>query len=302
MNNTSNTNDEIDLRLVYNKIKQPVLGLWNIIINILSIIQKRLVLCICIVLFGVSAGIGLFFLMPPIYSSSLTLTSSLLTNEYCSDEIHDLELMIEDNAPKALARELKIDTNTAKEIKKIKFENYDEKLKNKLKDKDTIVLGLPFKIKAYTSTNTVFDTLQNALVNYLENNPYALKRKEIKKQNIQLMRGKLNNEIHALDSLKNVVAANLLPRGNVSGFVFGQPIDPINIYKEGIALFQNDLDLNAQFILSENIQVINAFSPRDKPYSPKLWKTSTEGGIAGLLLGLIIAFILERKSKRSYKS
>ena len=292
MDNSSNKSDEIDLRLVYNKIKQPLVGLWTILLNILLIIQKRFILFISLFFIGISAGIGLFFTTKPIYTSSLTLTSSLLTNEFCADEINDIELMIEDNKPALLARKLKIDTSSAKEIKRIEFSNYNEKLKKKYADKDSIVLGLPFKIKAFVSNNTVFDTLQNALVNYLENNPYALKRKEIKIQNLQLMRQKLGSEVRQLDSLKYIVAANLMPRGNLSGFVFGQPLDPISVYKAGITLFQNELDINKEVLLIDNIQVINDFSPRAMPESPKISKTCIEGGVAGLLLGLIIGHYL----------
>ena len=81
--------------------------------------------------------------------------------------------------------------------------------------------------------------------------------------------------------------------------MFGEPIDPVNIYKEGIAYFQKELDLNKESILIDNIQVISDFSARDKPDSPRLWKTTGAGGSAGLLLGLLIASSLERKKKRA---
>ncbi len=295
MDNTSNKSNEIDLRLVYNKIKQPFITLWKFIINIFLIIQKRLVLCICLFLFGIGAGIGLFFVSKPVYSSTMTISSSLLNNDFCRDEINELETLIRDNTPKLLAKKLKIDTNSAKEIKKVEFHNYFETPDKKYTKKDTVILGLPFKIKAYVSNISVYDTLQNAIVNYLENNPYALKRKEIKRQNIQLMREKLRTEIQQLDSLKIVVAAHLLPRGNSNGFVFGQPLDPINVYREGISLYKDDLELNSESILIDNIQVINDFSPSVRPESPKLWKTIITGAIVGFLLGIILSLYLERK-------
>ncbi len=297
MVNNSSKSDEIDLHVIYNKVKEFIFGLWDYISNVFRIVKKRWALVLVFALLGTGAGAGLFFITKPTYIATVTLSSSMLSNDYCADIIHGLQLIIEDNTPKLLAQKLKIDTTAAKEIKGVEFYNYYEKITEKNKDKDTVILGLPFKIKVCASNNTVFDTLQKALVNYLENNAYALKRKEINKENNQLMRYKLNAEIQQLDSLKSVVASNLLPRTTLSGFVFGQPLDPINVYREGINLFQHYLDLNKESLLIDNIQVIIDFSPRDRPDNPVLWKSITEGVIAGLFLSLITVFILERKKK-----
>lgn len=294
----SEANNEIDLRLIYNKIKQLFSSLGDFISSIINVIKKRFILLVLFALAGAGAGIGLFYISKPVYISSVTLTSSTLSNEYCSDMIEDLELIIKDKTPELLAKKLNIDVNSVRAIKELEFNNYDEKLKKIYANKDTVVLGRPFKITVYAYNNTVFDTLQNALINYLENNEYALKRKKIRVENIQLMREKLKEEIHQLDSLKFVVASNLLPRGNSTGFVFGQPIDPVNIYKEGIRLFQDDLDLNTSLVLSDNIQVIQDFSPRRKPDSPNMRRNIFTYGSILFLLGLTLAFSLERKKKQ----
>jgi len=297
MDNISNGKDELDLRIIYYKIKSLLLNLWGFLFYILLIVKKRWILLLTFCMLGAGLGVTLFFTSKPIYISTLTLTSSTLNNDFCSELINELQLFIEDDTPELLAKKLKIGMGTAKEIRKIEFDNFNEKLNKKYKEEDTVVLGLPFKIKVFALNNSIFDTLQTAFVNYLENNDYALKRKEIRKQNIQLLRKKLNDQIIELDSLKNVVATNLLPRGNISGFVFGQPLDPINVYKEAIALFQNDLDLNTQYILIDNIQIINPFSIRNKPASPRLVKSITTGAIAGFLLGMLTAFILAARRR-----
>lgn len=300
MDNTSNKNDEIDLRLVYNKIKQIFMGFWNFIIDILTniykVIRKRLLLCIMISILGIGVGIGLFFVQKPIYVSVMTLSSSVLNNDFCEDLILGLQTIVEDDTPELLAQRLNITVQSAKEIKKIQFHNYSEKLKKKYTEKDTVVLGLPFVIKADVYNPTVFDTLQKALVNYLENNNYSLKRKEIAKQNNIAMRGKIINEIRDLDSLKFIIASNMAHRGKENGFVFGQPLDPINTFREGIGLFKEELNLNTALILSDNIQVIEDFAPKAKPDSPRLLRNIVYYGAGGFLLGLIISFYLERKN------
>lgn len=297
MENTSRQNDEIDFSVVYNKTRNILSRLTNAVATFFYIIKKRLALLITFFLLGIGAGVFIYFKSKPVYLSSMLLSSSALNNDFCASIIGNLGLLVKDNTPELLAEKLNIDVNTAKQIHAIEFSNYNEDLKKKYDKKDTIVLGLPFKIKVYAGSTTVFDTLQQALVDYLENNEYALKRKDIKTQEIKLMREKLKNEIYELDSLKNIVASNLAPRGNQLGFVFGQPINPVEIYREGIGLFQKDMDLNRAAILNDNIQVIDGFFPRSKPDSPKLVKTLVIGAVIGSILGLLVTFFLETRKR-----
>jgi hypothetical protein len=295
MNEYSNHTDEIDLRVILNSIKHFFVGIGTLLNNLFLLCKKRKTLIGSFCILGIALGLLLYFQSKPVYIASTTLSSATLRNDFCADLVQDLQSIVRDNTPERLAEKLKINVSSARQIKKIEFSNYDEKLQERFKDKDTVVLGLPFKINVSAYSNTVFDTIQTAIVQYLENNEYALKRKEIRKIEIQLMRNKLSREIHDLDSIKNIVTNNMLPRGVNSGFVFGQPIDPVNIYREGIKLFRDDLDLNKELILIDNIEVISGFSPRDKPDFPVRWKTTFAGAVIGLLFGIFIAIILERK-------
>jgi hypothetical protein len=299
MDNTSNKNDEIDLRLIFSMIGKLFSGLWNFIIsfitNCILILKRRWGLIFIFCSLGIGLGVGLFYYLRPIYSSTLVLSSNTLTNDFCADEIENLNLIIDDKTPELLAEHLQISLSAAKAMKELEFDNYNEKLKKKYDNRDTVVLGLPFKIKAYAYRNTLFDTLQKALVNHLENNEYSLKRKAIKIRNINSLKEKLTSDIKDLDSLKFSIAANMTPRGTENGFVFGQPLDPLNTFREGITLYKEDLDLNTSLELIDNIQVIQDFVPRAKPDSPRMVRNIAIYGSGGFLLGLMLAFYLERK-------
>lgn len=218
-----------------------------------------------------------------------------MNNEYCADEIENLNQIIKDKTPDLLAEHLKINNQVAGALKKIEFDNYDERLNELYDEKDTIVLGLPFKIRVYSYDNTVFKELQTALVKHLENNEYSLKRKMIKINNIHALKEKINKDMKDLDSLKFTIAANMTPRGTENGFVFGQPLDPLNTFREGIRLYKEELDLNTSLELIDNIQVIQDFTPRAKPYSPRLFFNIIVFGTGGFFLGVLLAFFLERK-------
>lgn len=287
--------DEVDLGLVYNKIKQLFLFFWNSFTFCFFLIIRKWIFLLIFLVVGAGLGTASYYYTKPVYASTLVLSSNALSNEFCADLINNLNVLVKDKTPELLAKKLNITISSAQSIKEIEFENYNEKLKKKYEDKDSIVLGLPFKIKVYAYTTTIFDTLNSELVNYLENNKYSLIRKKIKVDNINKLRQKIATEIYQIDSLKFVVSSNLFPRGNQSGFVFGQPIDPMNMFKEGITLFKEDLDLSTSLILSENIQVIQDFSPRAKPDSPRLTRNIFYYGAGAFMLGLFFSFYQERK-------
>ncbi|TAL60937.1 MAG: hypothetical protein EPN85_06100 [Bacteroidetes bacterium] len=295
MQSNSSKNEEIDLLAILNGIKRIFISLFLFFIHCIGIVQKRWLIFLLFSILGASAGYGLYRYLRPVYVSSLSLSSSILSNDYCADMIENLSEIVKDGTPDLLAKRLNIEIPAAKEIKRIEFSNFNEKLNKMYEDRDTIVLGIPFKIIVYSYSNTVFETVEAALVSYLENNKYALKRKEIKKQNLEALRGKLNSELIQLDTLKKNLSANILPRGTTSGFVFGQPIDPINVYKAGIEMFRNDLNVREDILLIDGIQVVDSFSPRDKPDSPKLWKMI--GACVSLMLffAFMLSYRLERK-------
>src|SRR3990172_6019660 len=96
MEDNFNKNDEIDLRTIYRTVKRFFSGIGSSIANIFSIALKRQGLVLFFLFLGIGVGIGLFFVMPPIFISTLTLSSGALRNDFCADLIDDIELIIED--------------------------------------------------------------------------------------------------------------------------------------------------------------------------------------------------------------
>lgn len=288
--------EEVDLRYVYGKIKQSFSNGWNFLLLCITVALKRWYLLLLFTVLGAAVGVGLFYTTRPVYTSTLTLASNTLANDFCADIINNLNLIIKDKSPEVLAKNLKISVSTAKSVKELEFNNYDEKLKKIYKDKDTVVLGRPFKIKAYLYNNTSFDTIQTALVNYLENNEYATTRKQIRLENIKTLKGTIKKQISELDSLKAKVTSDVTPRGTTAGgFVFGEPLDPINIFKQEITLLEKDLLLTRDLVLIDNIQIIQEFTPRALPDSPRLKRNMLMYGLISCMIGFLLAFYLERK-------
>jgi hypothetical protein len=278
--------DEINLldvfRNIFSSIGKFLKWLWVSFIN-------NILLIIGLALLGIAGGVTHYFFAPPLYSSDLILTSNYLQNDMCLEIVDNLEGYVEDKTPEILARKLGIDVEDARKIKLIEYKNFNEKLSKKYED--TVVLGLPFRVSVMARDYKVFEKLQPALIAYFDKNPNVIIQKNLRQTNTKLVIEKLQREQIGLDSLKKVIAGHLVPRGPQTGFVFGQPLDPLNIYREAIKLYEEELDKNKDLLLTaQNIRVIRDFEVREKPYLPRKSISLTIGGFAGLILGFIIAY------------
>lgn len=283
------SNDEINILDFFGRI---VSSIKKSVQQFIAFCFKNVLLLTILVLTGLVGGFVHYKFSKPVFFSELILSSTYLQNDICADMVQKLDDYAEDRTPELLAQRLDIDSETAKSVLKIEFDNFDKKLYEKYKDKDTIALGLPFRIKIYVSNNSFLNTLQQAIINYFEKNPYVIEKKNIWIENTKLLKQKLQKEQTELDSLKKTIANHLAPRGTVGGFVFGQPLDPLNVYKEGITLYKEELDYNSQLILnSKNIRVYSDFEIREKPYRPKMAISMGVGAIAGFVLGFLISFV-----------
>lgn len=281
------SDDEINLLDVFRKLFSSIGNFFKWVA--VSFINNLFVI-IGFSLLGIVGGAAHYFLSKPVYSSDLILSSNYLQNDMCQEIIDNLQGYVQDKTPGILANKLGIDTVDARKIKKLEFKNFNEKLSKKYED--TVVLGLPFRISVLASDYRVYEKLQPALIYYFDKNPNVIVQKNIRQTNTKLMIGKIQKELVDLDSLKKVVAGHLIPRGNQSGFVFGQPLDPLSIYREAINLYRDEINKNADLLLTaQNIRVIRDFEVREKPYLPRLSISFGIAGALGVILGFVIAYI-----------
>jgi hypothetical protein len=162
---------------------------------------------------------------------------------------------------------------------------------------DSVLTGSPFKIELQLYDKQLFSSMEPAITNYLESNRYFAKQKRIKQRQIEDLINKLKDEISSMDSVKaNVIS----PRGPVNGFVYGEPLDPTNLYRESLSMYQQQVQLEAELDQLDNIQVVIGFSPQSHPIGPNLLKFLFIGGFIAFIIGSIIALLLEgKKSKLS---
>lgn len=287
----NDADDEIDLmsilRMLQRLMNNVIKGVRYLIHALLShFIYVSLIMALCL-----GIGYALYSLTKPFYTSSMTLMLANIRNEFIEDEFNKLSDMILEKNSEAIATRLNISTAAAKEIKEMSF--YNVELARM--PEDSIMAAFPFRIELSLYDRQLFDTMEVALVRYLGQNKFFARQKKIKQQEIENMISKLKSEIASIDSMKTNVSE---PRGPVNGFVYGQPVDPTNLYKESISMYKQLVRFEADREQLSNVQVVSSFVPRLRPTGPSLKKYLAISGLIGLVIAGVLALRLESRKKR----
>ncbi|WP_299824564.1 chain length determinant protein [uncultured Pontibacter sp.] len=276
---------EFDMISILRAIYRGVSNAFRYLINVFK--RNFLLLLICTILGGI-VGFAGYKTTKPYFTSSMTLVLADIRNEFVEDQLEKLTQMIEDDNFGAISQRLDISETAARDIKKMSFFNLDQE---RIAE-DSILRGSPFRIEVSLYNNNLFDSLEPAITNYLESNRFFNKQKLIRQRQIQSMVSKYKSDISSIDSVKNTVTS---PRGPVNGFVYGEPIDPTNLYRESIDMYKEQVNLEAELDQLDNIQVVNGFSPRIRPSGPNVIKYVGLGMVAFFAIGFTVA--LFKKSK-----
>lgn len=283
-----NSPEEIDLMVIIKYLGELSRKVQYGISSFIRIIIKRFLLIALLVALGLGLAFALYSKAKPYYTSSMTLVLAEIRNQFVENQLRRLSVMVGEGNYAAIAEDLDINLEAAKQIKEMNFYNLDQ---NRIAE-DSVLTGSPFEIELSLYGNALFPTMEVALTNYLENNRYFSKQKLIKQREVESMISRLKGEIAALDSVKT---SAVTPRGPVNGFVYGAPLDPANLFRESITMYQKQVELEASLEQLDNIQIVNGFAPRLKPTGPKLSLYLLIGGAIAFIIGTIVAVNLEKR-------
>ena len=283
-------NDEVDLTAVFGLIKRLFGRVAELFAFTLKAAKANFLLLSFCVLVGSGLGYLAFNVTKPYYTSSMTLVLSDIRNEFVEDQLIKLISMIEDDNFKEISKRLDVSVEAASQIKTMKFSNLDQE---RIAE-DSILTGSPFRIELSLYDNELFNSMEPAITNYLESNRYFSKLKRIRQREVESMIGKLKKDITSIDSVKATVTS---PRGPVNGFVYGEPIDPTNLYRESITMYKQQVEMEAELERLDNIEVVNGFYPRSKPTGPNFLKYVLMGAITFFFIGMIFALSIQAKRR-----
>lgn len=166
--------------------------------------------------------------------------------------LYDVQTLLKYKDFRSIAKELKIDTLTSKKI--IALRTLNPSLKNgtdSINNTEVIIT---------TSDFNQFLPIQNALITYLETNPYFAKIKELRIKQIEVELTQVEKEIVQLDSLKMLQMRNY-GKQNVSGqnpVLLNELINPTAVYSAQTDRIYKKADLMARNTFLDNFQLIKS--------------------------------------------
>ena len=253
---------------------------------------NRILFAVIIILFTL-AGYSVRYLLKPSYKTQGIFVSNILPGKYCSILLENLnKLKGEKNIP-VLSNHLKVSGNVAGDIQSIDLSTMKDTF---LIDRRDSTLSL-FTITLTLSSIQHLDSIQWALVNYLENNEFATKRKEARRKALESMKANLNNELQSLDSLKKIVNSSIIPRSNGQGIILGEPIDPVKIYQAELSYYREQLSIDQSLATIDNIEIIQPFFKLNQTNHPRYNWIMALFFLTSIAFALLFVLALGRKPK-----
>ena len=288
-----NSPAEIDLFYFFKPLGNLFIKIGRGILHVFKKIQTNIILFSLIVLLISAAGYSLRYFITPAYQTEGMFVSGILPGKYCSLLLENLNgIRGAKNLP-LFAKQLQIPEDACGDIQSITMLPLRDTFTLERKDTALSLFSISLVLKKMDN----LDTIQWGLVNYLENNEYALKRKDAKRKALLSLKEVLNRKLESLDSLKEIVNSSIKPRSEGKGIILGEPIDPVSVYQAEMAYYKEQLVTDQALAIIDNIEVIQPFLKINQYNYPKYNLYFLYFFLSSLLIAGFSVLIFGKKSQ-----
>lgn len=288
---TPNNPAEIDLLYFFRPFGKGIIKIWNALVYSFRKVFYNKILFAAVVLITTIAGYSLRFLIPPAFQTQGIFVSNVLSGKFCSVLLKNLNsLKSEENKPE-LAVRLGLSLDATLDISSITLKNMRDTFTLEKRDTALSVFTVTLVLKRMDH----LDSIQWALVNYLENNEFAVKRKQARRNALEKLRETLSTKLESLDSLKQIVNSSIIPRSEGRGIILGEPVNPVSVYQAEIAYYKEQLAIDEALATIDNIEIIQPFFKINRPNHPRYNYMMAVSFVIGLFLAFIVVLWLGKK-------
>jgi len=322
--NYKNSEDEIDLRQLFQAIGDFFNGIGKSIINTLVRIRRRSVdfkwLLLGSAIMGSVLGILYFNLSKPVYSSAMLLSSDYFNGRIVDNAIEKLNLLSEEEDKLGLANVLQIEQEVAQNIvefeatpfvseeDRVEMEVLKEKLSEldldeaeiaRIIDRIEIENKNTFQIIVRVNESGIIKGLEGAIVDYFRSNNYIKGR--IANQGDRLLEELFDykQEKEKLDSLKNAIIkayesiSKKAPNGSDNLYIGEQySANPVDVFQQAERLNKLIRNTKESIFLRDDFELVDGLTVFRKPESANLIKTIFYSFWIGLGLGYAIIILI----------
>ena len=289
---TTSSGEEIDLLYFFRPVNNAFKKATSWGVDYVRLLAHNRFLFAGILILGSLAGYCLRYAIKPSYKTNAIFTSDILPGHYCARLLHNLnELRSPGNIP-ALAKELNISEEAARQIKAIEPTALARDTFT-IERRDTAMAM--FQVTLVLDDMRYITEIQKGLINYLESNEFVRKRKAEKEKSYQTQIAALELRRQSLDSLRTIVNNSIIPRSQGQGIILGEPINPVTIYQAEMAYLRERLFLEEKLATIDHVEVLQPFFKLTDRNNPDYDKLLNYAFIASFLLALIVVPIIGRR-------
>lgn len=263
-------NDEIDLKDLLKKI-----------IGVLSRGTKTIILSI---LLGAILGLAYFFNSSITYKSNMILSSEVLVLANVQGLLDPFNSLLEEGNFSLLSERLGIDEEMVAKIKEIEIKSVFEK---ETDNKEPVNY---FEVTVTVTDNNILPQLQESIVRFLQNNEFVQKRVALKEDGLKTLIDRIDKEIAQIDSVKEKIGQSVPLSATSPNVVL---MEPSNLYEQALKMVEKQQQYKMQLALVESFQIVQGFTPYEKPSSPSWIICLVTGLGGGLIIGFAILFFRE---------
>jgi hypothetical protein len=254
--------------------KNGEIDLLNLLLQFVNLVRENFWLILTFFLIGAGLGSASYFTARKVYENKMVISSEILTRPYAEISIDRISTYLGEGNREAIAKDLKLSPEIVEELSDFSIESLTESEDPKEADR--------FILTAETYSQEVLPDLQKALVAYFENNEFVKIRVDHNKKLYTQMISKVETEIRDMEGWKQKIMSGAFFQ-NANGVIF----DPTTINSKIIDLTKERISLENSLALVNSVQVIEGFTPFQKPTKPKLSISLISGATIGLVFVLI---------------
>jgi hypothetical protein len=262
------------------------LDLWSMLAKTITFFRKYGKMILATTLTGMLAGIAIYISLPKLYSSKLTLESTLLSNLEEIQIIENWNSLLNRSGYSTLAETLNCDPLVVEKIGHISAEQIQKGTNN---DNTS-----GFIVEVLIKDTILLEIIQRGIVYGLENGDYVKDRIATRRSHLEELIQNVKNERVKLDSVKKNVEDILRNKQKNGSSLM---IDVSGISSQIIGLQEKQLGYEETLKFADAVRVLQKFVKFKRPVEPKLSKLLLLGFIGGFGLGYIAALLRVIRSK-----
>lgn len=276
--------DEIDFQSIGKKV-------YKLLSYPFLLVVSNFKTFIAFILAAIILSISLKYTLPKTYKSSFIIKPSDIYDKLYLKVLGDIPVLLKQKDYVAISKILSLSPKVVHTLSGISLLNSAYKIGVDSTNSTEIVIE--------TTDFNQFIPIQNAIIAYLENNPYYLKISTLQKKQINLEMALIDKEIEQIDSLKKLQLshygkANLVTSNSI---LLTDALDPSTLYKADMERHERKLKLIAKQAFNERFQLIKRCALTQQHSSPPRILVMCLYLVPAFML-LCIVFLLIKESIR----